>query len=240
MLNEYQRFSGWWRGRKRNPSVFHGPSEITNYGNTLNADALGETRHCDNLEQIKALKPALRYGLQKQLRLNDQLLRDVLPVMCADGQVVLLVTDGAIHGDAVRGLSQKLLEQGYTFGQYAYLIVDVAVLLAVRRTLPTQEGDYARGGIEVDSSTRSEAELYATFVELVRWGVHNEASDLHINLYLDATFSPVYYTVAGRYVQPSVFKSMQTDLLRDMLAVAWIGVQGGNAPVFDVYQEQQG
>ncbi|HLR82352.1 MAG TPA: ATPase, T2SS/T4P/T4SS family [Paenalcaligenes sp.] len=240
MRNDYQRFSGWWRGRKRYPWVFHGPSAITSYGKPLDIDALGETRHCDNLEQIKALEPALRYGLQEQLRLNDQLLRDVLPVMCADGRVVLLVTDEAIHSDAVRSLSHKLLEHGHTFGQYAYLVVDVAVLLAVRRTLPTRERDDSSSGIEAVSNTRSEAELYAMFVELVRWGVHNEASDLHINLHLDATLSPVYYTVAGRYVQPSVFKSMQTDLLRDMLAVAWMGVQGGNAPVFDVYQEQQG
>src|SRR5690625_285509 len=240
MRDDYQRFSGWWRGRKRYPWVFHGPSAITSYGKPLDIDALGETRHCDNLEQIKALEPALRYGLQEQLRLNDQLLRDVLPVMCADGRVVLLVTDEAIHSDAVRSLSHKLLEHGHTFGQYAYLVVDVAVLLAVRRTLPTRERDDSSSGIEAVSNTRSEAELYAMFVELVRWGVHNKASDLHINLQLDATLSPVYYTVAGRYVQPSVFKSMQTDLLRDMLAVAWMGVQGGNAPVFDVYQEQQG
>src|SRR5690625_7632810 len=33
---------------------------------------------------------------------------------------------------------------------------------------------------------------------------------------------------------------MQTSLLRDMLAVAWMNVHGGNGPVFDVYQEQQG
>ncbi|HLS17676.1 MAG TPA: ATPase, T2SS/T4P/T4SS family [Paenalcaligenes sp.] len=240
MRNDYQKLTGWWRGRKRTPWVFDGPSKIVNYESNRQEPIVGEIRHCDNLEQIKSLEPALRYGLQEQLRLNDQLLRDVLPVMCADGQVALLVTHDALHSDAVRGLSQKLLAQGYAFGQYAYLVVDAAVLLAVRRTLPTQEHPTATAGIERDSSTRSEAELYAMFVALVRWGVQNEASDLHINLHLEAALSPVYYTVAGRYVQPSVFKSMQTSLLRDMLAVAWMNVQGGNGPVFDVYQEQQG
>lgn len=202
--------------------------------------ALGESRHCSNLEQIKSLQPALSHGLHEQLDLNGKLLRDVLPVMCVDGRVTLLVTQEAIYSDAVRSLIHALVEQGYQFAQIAYVVVDAAVLLAVRRTLPTKAQSLSAKGGSLEYSTRSEAELYAMFVELVRWGVHNEASDLHINLYLEEPFSPVYYTVAGRYVQPSVFKSMQTALLRDMLAVAWMNVQGGNAPVFDVYQEQQG
>jgi len=240
MRNDYQGISGWWRGRKRHSWVFQSPSKVRSYAGSLNLTSLGEVKQCSNLEQIKALEPALSFGLQEHLRLNDQLLRDVLPVMCADGRVVLLVTYDAIHSDAVRGLVQKLLDYGYEFGQYAYVVVDAAVLLAVRRTLPTDDKAVVSNSISIENSTRSEAELYAMFIELIRWGVHNEASDLHINLHLEAPFSPVFYTVAGRYVQPSVFKSMQTSLLRDMLAVAWMNVQGGNAPVFDVYQEQQG
>src|SRR5690625_6727733 len=64
--------------------VFDGPSKIVNYESIRQEPIVGEIRHCDNLEQIKSLEPALRYGLQEQLRLNDQLLRDVLPVMCAE------------------------------------------------------------------------------------------------------------------------------------------------------------
>src|SRR5690625_7344292 len=123
MRNDYQKLTGWWRGRKRTPWVFDGPSKIVNYESNRQEPIVGEIRRCDNLEQIKALEPALRYGLQEQLRLNDQLLRDVLPVMCADGRVVLLVTDEAIHSDAVCSLSHKLLAHRLTFGLFAYFAI---------------------------------------------------------------------------------------------------------------------
>src|SRR5690625_2714670 len=156
MRNDYQGISGWWRGRKRHSWVFQSPSKVRSYAGSLNLTSLGEVKQCSNLEQIKALEPALSFGLQEHLRLNDQLLRDVLPVMCADGRVVLLVTYDAIHSDAVRGLVQKLLDYGYEFGQYAYVVVDAAVLLAVRRTLPTDDKAVVSNSISIEDrkSTR--------------------------------------------------------------------------------------
>lgn len=247
MENSNQGFSSWLKERIRPTWILNSQSQLKHYQvedltAELETQQVGRIEQCGNLEQIKAFSPALSHGLQQVLRLNEQLLRDVLPVMCANEQVVLVVTAEALHSDAVRGLTQKLLGQGYAFNDCAYLVVDAAVLFALRRTLPTKEAatTAAAGNLITGTTQWTQAELYAMFIELVRWGVHNEASDLHINLHLGDSFSPVFYSIAGRYVQPSVFKSMHTALLRDMLAVTWMNIQGGNAPVFDAFQEQQG
>src|SRR5690625_1645527 len=198
--------------------------------------------YCSNLEQIKNYSPKLSYALHNKLNLNKQLLRFVFPVMCVDVTVVHIVTKEALYEDAVGSLQLKLIEQGYQLNERSYLITDAAILLAARRILPSGEKELKQQHRSESYSMAqwSEAELHAMFIELVRWGVENEASDLHINLNLSAQFSDVLYTIAGRYIRPRVFHSIQTKLLKDMLAVVWMGIQGGNAAVFDAYQEQQG
>lgn len=241
MRTQSKGFSYWFRQRVWPAHRLEGGQQLSEYEQRDITQTLGQTRHCHNLEQLKQLTPALSHGLQHVLDLNEQLLRDVLPVACEDGSVLLVLTEEALHTDAVHSLAQKMLAKGYRFNSTACVVVDTAVLLAVGRILPTKAAQYSLAGPFPESATSwSEAELYAMFLELVRWGLRNEASDLHINLALSEPFSQVYFSIAGRYVQPSVFTSMQTSLLRDMLAVVWMGVQGGNAPVFDMYQEQQG
>lgn len=240
MRSDGKGLSYWLRHRMRASPRIEGTASLAQYEQTYDLETLGDLKHCHNLEQLKQLNPPLSYGLQHTLKLNEQLLRDVLPVACEDGSVLFVLTQEALYTDAVRSLAQKLLDKGYQFNAVAYVVVDAAVLLAVCRMLPTVSTEHGTI-IQTDGMTAwSEAELYAMFLELVRWGVRNEASDLHINLALSQPFSQVYFSIAGRYVQPSVFKSMQTVLLRDMLAVVWMGVEGGNAPVFDMFQEQQG
>ncbi len=78
------------------------------------------------------------------------------------------------------------------------------------------------------------------FQDLVEWGVRQGATDLHLNIHRDAAESEVRYTVSGRYVAPERFRHMPTGLLRDVLAVAWMDIQGGNGAVFDPLLEQQG
>lgn len=242
MTFEAKGFSYWLRQRVWPMHRVEAASSIAYAGQQDGAiESLGAIEHCHNLEQLKDFTPALSHGLQHALNLNEQLLRDVLPVACEDGTVLLVLTQEALHTDVVRSLGQKLLGKGYHFNDPAYLVVDAAVLLALCRILPTNT---AAADVTVPTTENarswSQAELYAMFLELVRWGVRNEASDLHINLMLSKPLSRVYFSIAGRYVQPSVFKSIHTALLRDMLAVVWMGIQGGNAPVFDMFQEQQG
>src|SRR5690606_29602170 len=78
------------------------------------------------------------------------------------------------------------------------------------------------------------------FQALIDWGVHNGASDLHINIRLQEAESDVYFTLSGRYVAPERFQRIPTTTLMDMLAVAWMDIRGGNGAVFDPLIEQQG
>jgi len=198
-------------------------------------------RHCANLEELKDFDPPLSHSLQKRLNLHEQLLREVLPVLCIDNSVIFLVTQDALYSDALKSLYAKVCTLGYGLVAQPLVLVDTATLLAARRMLPLAAGgELSETAAASSTESWSDAELFAMFMELIRWGVLNEASDIHINLKRSSTHSPVFYTIAGRYVQPAQFQSMQTVLLRDMLAVAWMNIQGGNAPVFDMFQEQQG
>src|SRR3546814_8195009 len=75
---------------------------------------------------------------------------------------------------------------------------------------------------------------------MIEWGVRNGASDMHLNVRFDGPESEVRYTVCGRYVAPERFHRMPTTTLMDILAVAWMDIQGGNGAVFDPAIEQQG
>jgi type II secretory ATPase GspE/PulE/Tfp pilus assembly ATPase PilB-like protein len=82
--------------------------------------------------------------------------------------------------------------------------------------------------------------LAAAFQDMIEWGVDNQASDVHINIFLDAPESEVRFTIAGRYVMPGRFCGISTANLMDMVSVAWMDIRAGNGAVFDPLAEQQG
>lgn len=82
--------------------------------------------------------------------------------------------------------------------------------------------------------------MASAFHDIVAWGARHGASDIHVNLRAAHPESEIRYTLGGRYVMPERFRGMQTSTLREVLAVAYMDIQGGNGAVFDPMVEQQG
>ncbi|WP_368649207.1 ATPase, T2SS/T4P/T4SS family [Castellaniella ginsengisoli] len=185
----------------------------------------------DHPGQLSALRPEVRRVLARDLGIQS-LADRICPVERADGSVTLLARVEYVGSDQADALERRLRASGRALSEPARYILPAALLLDLSR----------ESGVAVlaQAGNRTPTALAGVFQDLVEWGVRQGATDLHLNVLSDAAESEVRYTVAGRYVAPERFRHMPTGLLRDVLAVAWMDIQGGNGAVFDPLQEQQG
>ncbi|CAM5789605.1 ATPase, T2SS/T4P/T4SS family [Castellaniella caeni] len=193
---------------------------------------LAQAATIERPEQLAALEPPLQRLLARELGVLP-LADRICPVERANGQVTLLARAEYVGSDQADALIRRIQAAGYALSEPVRYVVPAPLLLALSRSpggaLPARHG-----------SGRTPTALAGVFQDLVEWGVRQGATDLHLNVYRDAPESEVRYTVAGRYVAPDRFRPMPTDLLMDVLSVAWMDIQGGNGAVFDPLCEQQG
>lgn len=186
----------------------------------------------DRPEQLADLQPPVLGPLAR--RFNVQALADrICPVERGDGSVTVLARAEYVGGDQADALVRRIQAAGYCLSDPARYVLPAPLLMSLSR-------DNGAAGLSLSSSDRTPTALAGVFQDLVDWGVRQGASDMHLNAYRDAAHSEVRYTVAGRYIAPARFSAMPTDLLMDVLSVAWMDIQGGNGAVFDPQQEQQG
>lgn len=186
----------------------------------------------DDREQLSALQPPLRRVMARQF--GVQALADrICPVERGDGSITVLARAEYVGADQADALVRRIQAAGWRLSDPARYVLPAALLLALSR-------DSSSVMATVSTADRTPTALAGVFQDLVEWGVHQGATDLHLNAYRDAPESEVRYTVAGRYIAPERFRRMPTDLLLDVLAVAWMDIQGGNGAVFDPTLEQQG
>ncbi|MCK9511920.1 MAG: Flp pilus assembly complex ATPase component TadA [Pigmentiphaga sp.] len=158
------------------------------------------------------------------------------PVQFRDGRVGVLVAEGWQDSDQVRELERLIRAAGHVLAANSRLVVPAPLLLAMARG----QWQAGRQPPATAGSGERRRHMAAAFLDLVTWGFDHDASDLHINVHQAAAESEVRYSVAGRYVAPERFARMPTATLQEILAVAWMDVQGGNGAVFDPRIEQQG
>ncbi|MFT0532477.1 ATPase, T2SS/T4P/T4SS family [Castellaniella hirudinis] len=184
-------------------------------------------------EQLARLQPPVRRVLAR--RFDVQALADrICPVEREDGRVTVLARAEYVGGDQADALVRRIQAAGYRLSDPARYVLPAALLLALSRD------PRAAAGGRLSQADRTPTALAGVFQDMVEWGVRQGASDLHLNVYRDAAQSEVRFSVSGRYIAPARFSPMPTDLLMEVLAVAWMDIQGGNGAVFDPLQEQQG
>lgn len=188
----------------------------------------------ESRNELAALRSPIRRLLFDEFDLGAGINR-FCPALLEDGQAVVVVVEAWRDSDQVDELLRQV-SQRYPVSEPALLVVPAPLLLALVRGQVSAAGDGA--GSRTGEAQRSS--LVDAFHELVSWGVEHGASDLHINIALDEPASEVKYTIEGRYVTPARFANMPTSTLMDILAVAWMDIQGGNGAVFDPRIEQQG
>jgi type II secretory ATPase GspE/PulE/Tfp pilus assembly ATPase PilB-like protein len=191
----------------------------------------------EDAEQLADLRPPVRRVLAQPLAV-EALADRICPVEREDGTVTLLARAEYVASDQADALMRRMQAQGYAPSAPDRYVLPPALLLALSRG--TSGVSSSARAIAGPASLRTPTALAGVFQDLVEWGVQHGATDLHLNVDRTAVQSEVRYTVAGRYVAPERFRHMPTDLMMDVLSVAWMDIQGGNGAVFDPLIEQQG
>ena len=189
-------------------------------------------------QEIKQLMPAITQVLAYEFHLGESASR-LCPVLLADQTVAIFTVAEHCSGDAIQALITRIQQQGYTLAKPARYVLSVALLLELIRD-PELQPDSASQLILSHTAPWSQADLFNAFLDIVRWGLQNNASDIHINIFSHQEFSEVRFSISGRYICPAKYQGISTRFLHDVLSVAWMNIRGGNGAVFDPHKEQQG
>ena len=187
-------------------------------------------------ETLMQLSPAFVRSLAHELAVLS-LRGRVCPVCFSDGSVGVFTLLEYCYDDQTRAVLDLLRRRGLRLSQPQLFVLPPALLLAIDKSADEQTA--ASVGIHTDRQAQQGA-LSAAFDAVLRWGIVRQASDIHFNVNRNRYSSPVFFTLAGRYVSPPEFSSLPTSTVLDMLAVAWMDIEGGNGAVFDPMIEQQG
>jgi len=187
-------------------------------------------------ESLTRLVPAFERSLAQELDVLS-LRGRVCPVCFSDGSVAVFALLDYCYDDQTHALLDLLQSRGFRLNQPHLFVLPPALLLAIDKTATEQIA--ALAGLQADRQSQQGA-LCAAFNDLLRWGVEHQASDIHFNVNRNQYSSAVLFTISGRYVSPAHFASLPTSTVLDMLAVAWMDIEGGNGAVFDPMIEQQG
>ncbi|MDF3940551.1 general secretion pathway protein, partial [Achromobacter denitrificans] len=159
------------------------------------------------------------------------------PVLLESGEVAVFAVKDYTLGDQIDEIERMITAQGYRLARVPRYQLPAPLLLMVAR------GQLAAPGLAGRAGARQEARvsaLAALFLDIVRWGVAQGASDVHINIDRRRETCEIRYTIGGEYVGTERFAGLSNATLLEVLAVAWMDVRGGNGAVFDPALEQQG
>lgn len=190
----------------------------------------------DTRDALAALTPGFSHLLQSRFDLGA-LTHKLCPAALDNGHVVVMMLEAYVGSEQLAALIAWLNEEGCVLAETPYWVLPAPLLLSI-----------VRGQIDASSLKQqrhwlresSQSSMAAAFREIVEWGVRLDASDIHVNVSKRQQESEIRYTVGGRYLAPERFKGMQAKTLMEILAVAYMDIQGGNGAVFDPTIEQQG
>lgn len=190
----------------------------------------------DGRDQLARMTPAFRRALRTGFDVGN-LFDKLCPVELDDGRVALFTVDDYARSEQIEEFERMVQARGRYLASPSRVVVPATLLLSIVRGQITGDVLRSRRRVLLDPVKSSMA---SAFHDIVAWGVRHDASDIHVNIRSADPESEIRYTVGGRYVLPERFRGMQTSTLREVLAVAYMDIQGGNGAVFDPMVEQQG
>lgn len=189
---------------------------------------------CRSLAELRAMRPGFVRSLHAEFDLAG-LRAMVCPILLEDQRVRLLVLPEYLEGDATDEVQRLVQRHGWTLSQPARLAASTSLLLTLARD-PASSSAAER----TDALPMSSSALQLLFHEIVSQAIRLDASDVHLRVCEPSSDAEVRCTVDGMYVPIPLLAPVPARMLRDMLAVIWMDVRGGNGAVFDPLIEQQG
>ncbi|MCY1196086.1 type II secretion system protein E [compost metagenome] len=187
-------------------------------------------------EDIARMAPAFVRALGREFDLAA-LAGRLCPVLLENGEVAVFAVKDYTLGDQIDEVERMVGAQGYRLARVPRYQLPAPLLLMVARGQLAAPGLAARGGAQREERASALASL---FLDIVRWGVAQGASDVHINVDRRREACEIRYTIGGEYVGTGRYAGLSNATLLEVLAVAWMDVRGGNGAVFDPALEQQG
>ena len=161
---------------------------------------------------------------------GDSLSSKICPIQTLDGQWFILSLPEHANSDVLDTVKEKCIAAGADKGGVKIIQVSPYLLLSVSH----RDGyDVVEVSAENDASGH-----FSTFVDIIRYGVMNGASDVHLNVEDGEAYSQIHFTIEGQYTAPPQWR-METSRLEELLNVAWQSGSGGGAAVFSNNTEGQ-
>lgn len=161
---------------------------------------------------------------------GDGLGSKVCPVITVDGQWVILALPDYVKSEVIDTVRSKCVDAGAPKEGVHLVAVTPYLLLA-----NSQHDKYNVIEVSPDDDTSGH---FATFQDIVRYGVVNGASDVTLNVTDGDPQSQVHFTIEGQYTAPPQWK-METVRLEELINVAWQKGAGGGSAVFAQNTEAQ-
>lgn len=167
---------------------------------------------------------------------HGDLLDRMCPIQGEHQQCHLLVLAECADDNEVKAVLLAIRQAGLVLGEPNVMLVPPAVLGEINRRFRVVR--HPKSVVRAPSIPKHV--LFALLDDLLLWALDACASDLHLTLHSDLPHADIAFTVNGLLVRPSQFQSVQTQMVNELLSVAWMSMRGGNGAVFDPGREQQG
>lgn len=161
---------------------------------------------------------------------GEKLGSKICPILTLDGQWVILALPDYAKSDLIESVKAKCVDVGAQKGKVRVVKVTPYLLLA-----HSQREGYDVIEVSADDDTSGH---FATFTDIIRYGIDNGASDVHLNVEDDEPQSQIHFTIEGQYTAPPQWR-MDTVRLEELINVAWQKGAGGGSAVFTQNTEAQ-
>lgn len=161
---------------------------------------------------------------------GEKLGSKICPIQTVDGQWVILALPDYAKSDLIEPVITKCVDAGARKGEVRVVKVTPYLLLA-----HSQREGYDVIEVAADEDTSGH---FATFADIIRYGVDNGASDVHLNVEDGEPQSQIHFTIEGQYTAPRQWL-MDTVRLEELINVAWQKGAGGGSAVFSQNTEAQ-
>lgn len=170
--------------------------------------------------------------------------RELSDRMCAvqlpNQECLILVLSEFVHDDGVIALRIAMEQAGMHLAVPGVVTVPAPVLSMIARQSRIDRQGAPLSGVHGIRAPSTGHVLLSVLDDILLWALRQDATDIHIGVYRDRQFADIAFSIRGSLVRPSAFASLSVDLVRELLSVVWMRVDGGNGAVFEPQREQQG
>lgn len=158
--------------------------------------------------------------------------------LTATRKVCVLFADKArLTAADTHAVMQQLKNHGYQLsdtGVQGYYVSQSLVLSLARGAM-----NAARLATNRDIARSSDkSQLFTAFTDIVSWAYTNKADDIDFVVDTTSDLSQLGFKIGGRYIRPERFM-LRTELVSQMLGIAWQKSEGGAHAQFETKTEQQ-